>query len=62
MIQMGSVPTSNSIDAGSIAMSMPKRGKKGHLGGPMNKEEIAMNQALLKEISHLKKNQPEKFS
>ncbi len=28
----------------------------------MNREEIAMNQALLKEISDLKKNQPEKFS
>ena len=48
---MGEIPQSNSIDAGSIA----RRGKKGHLGGPMNKEEIAMNQALLKEISQLKK-------
>tara|TARA_B100000519_G_C14105021_1_gene372936 strand:- start:151 stop:282 length:132 start_codon:yes stop_codon:yes gene_type:complete len=43
MLQMGNVPQTASIDANSIAMSMPKRGKKGHLGGPMNREEIAMN-------------------
>ena len=47
---MGNMPQNQggSIDmTESITASLPKRGRKAYVGGPMNKEEIAMNRELL---------------
>jgi hypothetical protein len=60
MIQSGEMPANENGSVSSIANR--KMFSRKNYGGPMHKEEIKMNKALLHEISDLKRKLGDRYS